>query len=161
MDDIKLDLAEPKEEGCDAGNNREEAYHKLNRAQRDNKKGENKDQIYNTGQREEYQGKEIPSGGSDLQEIQHSNANTSTECLLDSAVPSEEGQSASPADVSKISQECCETVNSSVKNEDKKLDGITLEHNHDQIEASEKEQALTKKKATPRDYEIAIPSIGK
>ena len=144
----------------DAGNNREEAYHKLNRAQRDNKKGENKDQTHNSGQREEYQEKEIPSGGSDLQEIQYSNANTSTECLLDSAVPSEEGQSASPADVSKTSQECCETVNSSVKN-NKELDGITLEHNHDQIEASEKEQALTKKRAAPRDYEIAIPSIGK
>ena len=146
MDGIKLDL-EPKEKGCDSGNNREEVYHRLNRAQRDDKKRESKDQIHKSGQ---YQGKERVtdelSSGTGLQEIQHSSANTNTEVLLDTAVPSEEGQSASPVDIGKVPQEN-ETVNSSVKKNDRELDGTTQEHNHDQTEMSKKEEDLPKKRA--------------
>ena len=145
MDGIKLDL-EPKEKGCDSGNNREEVYHRLNRAQRDDKKRESKDQIHKSGQ---YQGKERVtelSSGTSLQEIQHSSANTSTEVLLDTAVPSEEGQSASPVDIGKTPQEN-ETVNSSVKKNDRELDGTTQEHNHNQTEMSKKEEDLPKKRA--------------
>ena len=145
MDDIKLDLAKLREKGCDSSNNREEVYHRLNRAQRDDKKRESKDQIHKSGQ---YQGKERVtelSSGTGLQEIQHSSANTNTE-VLDTAVPSEEGQSASPVDIGKAPQEN-ETVNSSVKKNDRELDGTTQEHNHDQTEMSKKEEDLPKKRA--------------
>ena len=151
MDGIKLDLAEPKEEECDVGNNRE-TYCKLNRAQRDNKKRENKDHAHNSGQRGHQGEEEVtePSSGTGLQEIQHSNANTSTECLLDSAVPDEEGQSASPAVISKTSQESCETTNSAVKETDKELDGTTQEHDHDQTETSEKGKFTKEEGSTQR-----------
>ena len=151
MDGIKLDLAEPKEEECDVGNNRE-AYCKLNRVQRDNKKRENKDHAHNSGQRGHQGEEEVtePSSGTGLQEIHHSNANTSTECLLDSTVPNEEGQSASPAVISKTSQESCETTNSSVKETDKELDGTTQEHDHNQTETSEKGRFTKEEGSTQR-----------
>ena len=158
MDGIKLDLVETIEEGLDVSNNKEEAYHKLNRAQRDDKQRESKDQTHKSGQMHGQQEKErVPdssSGTGPLQEIQHSSANTSTECLLNSVVSGEEERSVS---IGKKSQEN-ETENSSIKKNDKEIDETTLEHNHDQEETSNKEQDLPKKRAIPRDYEQAVPS---
>ena len=100
MDGIKLE-----EERPEVSNNREEAYHKLNRAQRDDKKRESKAQTHRSGQTEGYQGMErVPdsTSGTGPQEILHSYANASTECLLNSAVSGKEKRSAS---IGKTSQE--------------------------------------------------------
>ena len=154
MDGIKLDLVEAKEEGTDVSNNGEEAYHKLNRAQMDDKRRESKDQTHKSEQG--HQGKErVPdsSSGTSPRKIQHSHANASTE-HLNSAVSGKEERSAS---IGKRSPET-ETKNSSVKKNDNELDETTLEHNHDQEETSENEQDLPKKRTIPRDYEQAVPS---
>ena len=157
MDGIKLDLVETKEEIPDIRNDREETYHKLNGAQRDDKIRESKDQMHRSGQTEGCQGKErVPDSSSGIgpQKIQHSHANASTEHLLNSAVSGEEEQSAS---IGQRPQEN-ETENSSVKKNDKESDETTLEHNHDQAENGENEQDFPKKRAIPRDYEQAVPS---
>ena len=155
MDGIKLDFVETTEEGLDVSNNREEAYHKLNGAQRDDKQGESKDQTHKSGQTHGQQEKErVPdssSGTGPPQEIQHSSTNASTEC---SAVSGEEERSAS---IDKRSQKN-EIENSSVKKNGKEIDETTLEHNHHQEENGENEQDLPKKRAIPRDYEQAVPS---
>ena len=155
---MELDLVEAlaKEERPDVSNNREEAYHKPNRAQRDDKQRESKDQTHKSGQTHGQQGKEqVPdsSSGTGPQEIQNSSANTSIEYLLNLAVSGEEEQSAS---IGKRFQDNG-TENSSVKN-DKEIDETILKYNHDQEETSEKKQGLPKKRAIPRDYEQAVPS---
>ena len=158
MDGIKLDLAEREDDATDDSNNREDTYHKLNRAQRDDKTREIKDQTHRSGQT---QGKERVTGsssGTGLQEIQQSYATTSTECLLpNSAVSSEEEERSASIDERSLEKN---TENNSAKKNNKELDGTALEHNgyHGPAENVENEQDLLRKRATPRDYEQAVPS---
>ena len=51
MDGIKLDLVETngEEPVADVSNNREDSYHKLNSAQRDDKRRETTDQMHRSG----------------------------------------------------------------------------------------------------------------
>ena len=160
MDGVKLDLEERENDVADNSNNREDTYHKLNRAQRDDKTRENKDQSQRSGEKQGAQGKERVIGfssGTDLLEIQQSYATTSTECLLpNSAVSSEEERSASIGERSLEK----DTDSSSAKKNNKELDGTALEHNgyHGPAENVENEQDLPRKRATPRDYEQAVPS---
>ena len=164
MDGIKLDLVETSGEGpiADVSNNREDTYHKLNSAQRDDKRRENTDQMHRSRKIEGYRGeKRIPhmdNGTGGPHKIQCSFANASTEHLLpNSAVPGD--QKGPSASIGKRSQENG-IENSSVKKNDKELDGTTStsEYSHDQEGNCENEQDLPKKRAIPRDYELAVPS---
>ena len=160
MDGIKLDLAEREGDVTDDSNNREDTYHKLNRAQRDDKMRENRDQSHRSGEKQGAKGKERVTGsssGTGLLEIEQSYATTSTECLLpNSAVSSEEERSVSIGERSLEK----DTENSSAKKNNKELDGTALEHNgyHGPAENVENKQDLPRKRATPRDYEQAVPS---
>ena len=156
MDGIKLELVEPKEEGHD---NRKEALYKMDCAQTDNKKRESGGQANKLGQTKGKNRVTESNGSNDLQvAMHHSYANTtsSTELLLDVGALGEEEQSQDLVETGKSSQEN-ETNNRSVKN-DKESHGTTLEHDRHQAEDGEKEQGLPKKRATPRAYEVAIPS---
>ena len=157
MDGIKLELLEREDDVADDSNNREDTYHKLNRAQRENKTRESMNQTHRS---QVAQGKERvtgPRSGTGLLEIQQSNSTTSTEYLLpNSAVSSEEERSASIGERSLEK----DTESSSEKKNDKELDGTTLEHNgyHGPAESVVSEQDLPRKRAIPRDYEQAVPS---
>ena len=165
MDGIKLDLVETSGEGpvADVSNNRKDTYHKLNSAQRDDKRREITDQMHRSGKIEGSRGGEervphMSNGNDSPQEIQHSFANASTEQLLpNSAVPGD--QKGPSASIGKRSQENG-IENSSVKKNDKELDGTTStsEYNHSQEGNCENEQGLSKKRGIPRDYELAVPS---
>ena len=164
MDGIKLDLVETSGEGpvADVSNNSEDTYHRLNRAQIDDKRRETTDQMHRSGKIEGSRGEErVPhtsNGTGGPQEIQHSFANTSTEHLLpNSAVPGD--QKGPSASIGKRSQENG-IENSSVKKNDKELDGTTStsEYNHNQEENCENEQYLPKKRGIPGDYELVVPS---
>jgi hypothetical protein len=172
MDGIKLDLIETKAEGPVA-DVREDAYHKLNRTQRDDKRGRMriKYMCIDLGKYKDPKGRrgELLHPAVELVYWRFSTAmltaleewsravnrvlHYSTECLLPkSAVSDEEERSAS---ISKKSPEK-ENENSSAKENDKELDGTTLEHNHDPGENIEEKQDLPKRRCIPRDYEQAI-----
>ena len=158
MDGIKLELVETKEERHDVNNNRGEDIHKMNSAQMNNKKRESRDQANKSGQMKGKERVTESNGSKDLQVVHHSYANTtsSAELLLDVGALGEEEQIQDLVETGKSSQEN-ETNNRSVKN-DKESHGTTSEHDCHQAEDGEKEQGLPKKRATPRAYEVAIPS---